>query len=71
MLKKVTNSDYVGACRYTGYIPKSIKLTLECGHEQHRKASQGVPVRANCKDCDREPRNAEEAAEAAFHQRLP
>lgn len=49
----VTHFDYVGACRYTGYINKSIKLKLECGHEQRRKASGGVPRKARCKDCER------------------
>jgi len=53
MLKPIANFEYVGACRYTGYIPKSIKLTLECGHEQHRKASQGVPKRARCIECEK------------------
>lgn len=53
MLKAVKNSEYVGACRYTGYVAKSVKLTLECGHEQHRKASQGIPMRARCTECER------------------
>lgn len=52
-MRPVKTFSYTGACRYTGYIPKSIKLTLECGHEQHRKASQGVPKRAHCRDCER------------------
>jgi hypothetical protein len=26
-------------------------LRLECGHEQRRKNSMGVPERARCKDC--------------------
>ena len=48
--------EYFGACRYTGYIDKSIRLFLECGHEQTRKASQGVPQKARCRDCERDPR---------------
>ena len=50
----VIDAVYMGANRYTGYVPKSIKLTLKCGHEQHRKASQGAPLKARCKDCERE-----------------
>jgi hypothetical protein len=52
ILQAVKNIDYIGACRYTGYIAQSIRLTLECGHEQTRKASAGVPKRARCKDCE-------------------
>lgn len=52
-MKAVTNHEYVGACRYTGYVAKSIRLVLECGHENLRKASQGVPTRAHCRDCAR------------------
>jgi hypothetical protein len=50
-MRNVTSHEYVGACRYTGYVAKSIKLLLECGHENYRKASQGVPERAKCRDC--------------------
>lgn len=53
MLKNVDTHEYVGASRYTGYIPRSIRLVLECGHDQFRKASQGVPKRANCRECER------------------
>lgn len=53
ILRAVRNHEYVGACRYTGYIDKSIRLHLECGHEQARKASQGVPARARCIECER------------------
>jgi bacterioferritin-associated ferredoxin len=53
MKQSVTASEYVGACRYTGYVDKSIRLTLACGHEQYRKASQGIPVKARCRDCER------------------
>lgn len=35
---------------HPGY-PCSIALYLECGHEQHRKASQGVPKKARCFQC--------------------
>ena len=54
ILQPVTTHEYVGACRYTGYINKSIKLTLGCGHEQTRKASAGVPARARCIECERD-----------------
>lgn len=53
-LRKVSTFKYTGGCRYTGYIDKTIKLTLECGHELYRKASQGVPVKARCRDCAHE-----------------
>jgi hypothetical protein len=49
----VTDAQYMGASRYTGYVPKSIRLTLKCGHEQYRKASQGAPLKARCRDCER------------------
>jgi hypothetical protein len=50
-LRTVDSFDYVGACRYTGYEHKSILLKLECGHELQRKASEGVPRRAHCREC--------------------
>lgn len=53
ILQRVKTYEYVGACRYTGYIARSIRLTLECGHEQTRKVSQGVPNRARCIECER------------------
>lgn len=49
----VISHEYTGACRYTGYVDKTIKLTLACGHEQYRKASAGVPQKAHCRDCAR------------------
>jgi hypothetical protein len=49
----VSAHEYVGACRYTGYVDKTIRLTLACGHEQYRKASQGAPLKARCRDCER------------------
>ncbi len=57
-LREVTTHEYCGASRYTGYIRKSIRLVLSCGHEQFRKASQGVPNRARCRECEREAFNA-------------
>ena len=54
ILRTVANFHYTGACRYTGYVAKSIRLELECGHEQVRKASAGVPGKARCRDCERE-----------------
>lgn len=56
ILQPVKTHEYVGACRYTGYIARSIRLKLECGHEQIRKASQGVPHRARCTECERTQR---------------
>lgn len=53
IFQPVTNIEYVGACRYTGYIAKSIRLTLKCGHEIQRKASQGVPLKAHCRECEK------------------
>lgn len=53
ILQPVKNIEYVGACRYTGYVARSIKLILACGHETTRKASQGVPKKARCKECER------------------
>lgn len=50
-LRKVARFEYTGASRYTGYRAKSVKLFLECGHENFRKASQGVPERAQCRAC--------------------
>ncbi len=55
ILQSVTDFEYVGACRYTGYEAKSIRLTLACGHEQaFRKASAGIPKRARCRECERD-----------------
>lgn len=56
VFRPVKNFEYVGACRYTGYIARSIRLFLECGHEQVRKASQGIPRKARCRDCERAAR---------------
>lgn len=53
MLRAVRDIEYTGACRYTGYVAKSIRLHLECGHELYRKASQGIPARARCRECER------------------
>jgi hypothetical protein len=53
ILRAVKSFEYVGACRYTGYVHKSIRLYLECGHDQSRKASQGVPRRARCDECEK------------------
>lgn len=52
MRRKVIKIEYVGACRYTGYIARSIKLSLECGHELVRKASAGIPDKAKCRECE-------------------
>lgn len=52
-LVAVRDHEYTGASRYTGYIHKTIKLILACGHEQYRKASAGVPQKAHCRECAR------------------
>ncbi len=52
ILQPVAKFMYCGACRYTGYEDKSIRLMLACGHEQVRKASAGVPAKARCRDCE-------------------
>lgn len=56
IFQRVMDHEYTGPgqCRYTGYIARSIKLTLFCGHEQVRKASQGVPMKARCRDYEYE-----------------
>ena len=53
IFKLVKTHIYCGASRYTGYEHKTIMLTLECGHEQFRKLSCGVPNKARCKECER------------------
>lgn len=53
ILRAVKTHEYVGASRYTGYSHKSIRLFLECGHDLSRKASQGVPAKARCRECER------------------
>lgn len=58
IFQPVTKAEWVGACQYTGYIAKTIKLTLKCGHENYRKHSQGVPRKARCRDCERAQANA-------------
>jgi hypothetical protein len=50
-LRAVLRYEYVGASRYTGYVAKSIRLILVCGHDNYRKASQGAPSRARCRQC--------------------
>lgn len=52
IFKRVIKSQYCGACRYTGYVHKSIRLHLECGHEQYRKRSAGTPGKARCPNCE-------------------
>lgn len=56
-LRKVVGHEWCGACRYTGYEDKSIRLKLDCGHDQAaRKASdfsRGIPKRAHCRHCER------------------
>ncbi len=54
IMRKVIGSEYVGACQYTGYIDRSIRLDLECGHQMFRKASAGVPLKAKCHECTRD-----------------
>lgn len=64
VFQNVVNHDYVGACRYTGYENKSIRLKLECGHEIQDKASRFegkgkcIPKRARCRDCEHQRANS-------------
>ena len=53
-MRDVASHEYVGACRYTGYVAKSVRLHLSCGHEMVRKASAGIPRRAKCYECTRD-----------------
>ena len=50
-MRNVVSSEFCGACRYTGYVARTIHLTLECGHEVYRKASAGIPRKAKCREC--------------------
>ena len=34
--------------------PCSLVIKLECGHELHRKMSEGVPKKAACWECERQ-----------------
>ena len=52
-LRKVTKSAPIGGSRYTGYVAKSIEMSLDCGHKAYRKASDGIPRRARCRECAR------------------
>ena len=58
LYRKVASFEWVGASRYTGYIAKSIRLDLECGHKTYRKASAGIPNRAHCRECEHDARQA-------------
>lgn len=51
--RRVKGLEYVGACRYTGYLAKTARLTLTCGHELYRKASVPIPEKARCIECER------------------
>jgi len=54
IFRKVIDFNFVGACRYTGYRHRSIRLVLDCGHEQpSRKASMKIPRKARCRECER------------------
>lgn len=64
ILRQVTASRYGGASRYTGYKRSRIFLKLECGHEQSRKASEGCPMRARCRDCERTAPTVERLGES-------
>ena len=50
IFRRVIDHESCGEGRYTEYDNKSIYLILECGHDQYRKASMGVPDRARCRD---------------------
>jgi hypothetical protein len=44
-------SEYVGACRYTGYVARSIQLTLECGHTHTRKRTNQFVAKHGDEKC--------------------
>jgi hypothetical protein len=63
IMRSIKSHEYIGACRYNGYINNSIRLILDCGHEQMRKASSGVPrTIVRCRACE-SIRNASEVRE--------
>jgi hypothetical protein len=35
------------------WYPCSLILTLECGHESGRKASEGIPKKVRCIQCEK------------------
>ena len=45
---------------HPGY-PCSLILKLECGHEQGRKMSQGIPHKALCIECEEDARGNQES----------
>lgn len=50
--REVLKVEWTGASRYTGYIAKSLRIQLKCGHELFRKGSQGIPKgRCRCREC--------------------
>jgi hypothetical protein len=59
MLRMVVGYEFCGACRYTGYVDKSVELKLACGHVLYRKVSQGVPKKAKCRECAAKKRHGE------------
>jgi len=64
IMRDVTSHEYCGASRYTGYVARSVRLFLSCGHESVRKSSQGVPRRAKCHECTRDQPDAETDSQA-------
>lgn len=52
IFRKVIKAAYCGGSRYTSYINKSIRIELDCGHINFRKASQGIPAKAKCLECE-------------------
>lgn len=50
--RRVTGTELCGASRYTGYVDKSLKLHLSCGHYLIRKRSAYVPHTALCVTCE-------------------
>ena len=68
ILKRVKKHGYVGASRYTGYIARSIRLILECGHDQYRKASQAFPSIRVAVNANAPARNAHDHAHKDRHR---
>lgn len=59
MFRNMVSAEYCGASRYTGYVARSVRIKLECGHELIRRASEfGTQSKFHCRDCDRQELSA-------------
>lgn len=62
IFRDVVDAEDCGASRYTGYVHKSMRLRLVCGHEKYRKISQGQPFKVRCIECERAAISAADGA---------